>query len=73
MAVTAAVPPAGTVASFVLELTQGGTHTVGWWSGVKWVGGMAPTLTAVGRDVLAFYSHDAGVSWTGLVLGKDVK
>ena len=67
------VPASGTVASFMLELTNGGAFTVGFWGGVKWPGGTVPTLTAAGKDVLGFYTIDGGVTWTGLVLGKDVK
>jgi 6-phosphogluconolactonase (cycloisomerase 2 family) len=59
--------------SFILDLTNGGSAAITWWSGVKWPGGTAPTLTASGRDVLAFYTHDLGTTWTGLVLGKDLK
>lgn len=67
------VPAAGTVASFILKLTNGGSATVTLWSGVKWAGGTAPTLTASGKDELGFYTEDGGTTWTGLVLGKDVK
>lgn len=67
------VPASGTTASFILDLTNGGSATITWWSGVKWAGGTAPTLTASGRDVLGFFTHDAGATWAGLVLGKDVK
>lgn len=67
------VPVAGTAASFILDLTNGGAFTVTWWTGVKWTSGVAPTLTASGRDVLGFFTHDGGTTWTGLVLGKDVK
>lgn len=67
------VPAAGTAASFILDLTNGGSATITWWSGVKWAGGTAPTLTSAGRDVLGFFTHDGGTTWTGLVLGKDVK
>ncbi len=67
------VPAAGTAASFILDLTNGGSATITWWSGVKWAGGTAPTLTAAGRDVLGFFTHDGGTTWTGLLLGKDVK
>ena len=42
----------GTVNSFILQLTNGGSATVNWFSGVKWAGGTAPTLTASGVDVL---------------------
>lgn len=63
----------GTAHSFILDLTNGGSATVTWWSGVKWAGGTAPTLTSAGRDVLGFFTHDGGTTWSGLVLGKDVK
>ena len=67
------VPATGTVAAFVLDLTNGGAGTITWWAGMKWVAGTAPTLTASGRDVLAFFTHDGGTTWSGFVLGKDVK
>jgi hypothetical protein len=67
------VPTTGTVGSFILDLTNGGSATITWWSGMKWAAGVAPTLTAAGRDVLGFFTHDAGTTWTGLVLGRDVK
>lgn len=67
------VPATGTVAAFVLDLTNGGSGTITWWSGMKWVAGTAPTLTTSGRDVLAFFTHDGGTTWSGFVLGKDVK
>jgi len=66
-------PASGTVASFILDLTNGGSATVNWWSNVKWAGGTAPTLTSSGRDVLGFFTYDAGTTWTGLVLAKDCK
>jgi hypothetical protein len=66
-------PTTGIACSFILDLTNGGSSTVNWWSGVKWAGGTAPTLTSAGRDVLGFFTHDGGTTWTGLVLGKDVK
>lgn len=63
----------GSVSAFVLDLTNGGSATITWWSGMKWAGGTAPTLTSSGRDVLAFFTHDGGTTWNGFVLGKDVK
>lgn len=66
-----AVPASPVVTSFILELTDGGTG-VTFWPGIKWPGGTAPTLTASGRDVIGFYTHDGGASWVGLILGKDV-
>lgn len=66
------VPTTGTVAAFVLDLTNSGTY-ITWWSNLKWAGGTAPTLTTSGRDVLGFFTHDGGTTWNGFVLGKDVK
>ncbi|TXG76442.1 hypothetical protein E6P97_03440, partial [Patescibacteria group bacterium] len=59
--------------SFILDLENGGSAAITWWSGIKWAGGTAPTLTAAGRDVLGFFTIDGGFTWTGLVLGKDIK
>lgn len=66
-------PATGTAASFILEMTNGGFATITWWSGMKWAGGTAPTLTASGKDILGFYTYDGGTTWNGLVLAKDVK
>ena len=63
----------GNVNSFVLELINGGSAVVTWFSGVKWAGGIAPTLTASGKDILGFYSHDGGTTWNILGINKDVK
>lgn len=67
------VPTTGTAASFILDLTNGGSATINWWSGMKWGGGTAPTLTASGRDVLGFFTYDGGTTWNGLVLVYDIK
>jgi hypothetical protein len=64
------VPASGTVASFVLELTNGAAFTVTWWSGVKWPNGVAPTLTTLGVDVFRFYTTNGGSTWRGFVLGQ---
>lgn len=64
------VPATGGAATFILDLTNGGSAVITWWSGVKWVGGSTPTLTASGRDVLAFFTHDGGTTWSGLFVGK---
>ena len=62
------VPSSGTVASFILELTNGSTN-VTFWSGVDWASGSPPVLSASGRDVLAFYTYDGGTTWNGFLLG----
>jgi hypothetical protein len=63
----------GNANSFILELTNGGSATVTWFSGTKWADGGAPELTASGVDILGFYSHDGGTTWRGMVLAKDSK
>ena len=60
----------GLVSAFVLDLTNGGSATVTWWSGVKWNAATPPTLTASGRDVLGFFTYDGGTTWNGFVLGQ---
>lgn len=67
------VPSTGTATSFILDLTNGGSATVNWWSGMKWAGGVAPTLTSSGRDILGFFTYDGGTTWNGLLLALDVK
>jgi hypothetical protein len=66
------VPASGTVASLILDVTNAGTN-ITWWANVKWPSGLTPVLTTLGRDVLGFFTHDGGTTWTGLILGKDVK
>ncbi len=67
------IPSSGTTISFVLELTNGGSSVVNWFSNVKWAAGTAPTLTASGVDILGFYTHDGGTTWRGMLLAKDSK
>ena len=67
------VPTSSKFSSFVLELTNGGSAVVTWWSGIKWAGGTAPTLTASGLDILTFYTRDGGTTWRGNVYSKDNK
>jgi hypothetical protein len=66
----------------MLELTNAGLATITWTlsvaaggtSSVKWVSGTAPSgLTSAGRDSFVFYTYDAGATWTGLLVGKDIK
>jgi hypothetical protein len=65
-------PPTSTVAAgLILELTNGGAHTVTWQSSVKWPSGTAPTLTTSGTDVLVFITDDGGAIWRGVQSIKD--
>jgi hypothetical protein len=63
------VASSGTVSAFVLELTNGGSDTVTYFSGVTWAAATPPTLTASGVDTLAFFTHDGGTTCRGFVLG----
>ena len=63
----------GNTNSFILELTNGGVGIVTWFTGIKWAGGVAPTLTTSGVDILGFYSHNGGVTWRGMIMAKDSK
>jgi hypothetical protein len=65
--------PASGAFTFLLELTNGGTGTQTWMSGIKWPGGTAPTLTTSGVDVLGFITDDGGTTWRGVQLMKDSK
>ena len=67
-------PPAtGKIGSFSLVLTNGGSATVNWPASVDWAGGVAPTLTAAGVDVLSFLTLDGGTTWLGFAGGLDMK
>ena len=66
--------PAGSAASFTLELTADGTaRAVTWGAAIKWSGGTAPTLTSTSgkKDVFAFYSNDGGTTWQGFIGGQN--
>ena len=67
------VPAASLAACFILDLTNAGSAVITWFASMKWAAGTAPTLTAAGRDVLGFFTYDAGTTWSGFVLGKDIK
>lgn len=64
-------PASGSVGSFALELTNGGSQTVNWPASVEWEEGVAPTLTTSGVDLLLFTTRDGGTTWRGVVLGLD--
>lgn len=66
-------PAAGTVQSFILELTNGGAFTQTWPTNSKWAGGTAPALTAAGLDIIGGYSRDAGATWRMFLIAKDSK
>jgi hypothetical protein len=67
------IAPSGSVSAFILELTNAGSNTITWFSGIKWPSGVTPTLTASGVDVIGFYTRDGGTTWRGSLISKDSK
>lgn len=67
------VPAAGTFVEGFLELTNGGAHTINLPAGSDTGGGDALTLTAAGRDLLGFYTHDGGATWNWVVIELDLQ
>jgi Phage tail repeat like len=66
-------PSTGIAGSFVLALNNGGSQTITWMSGIKWPGGIAPSLTVSGLDLLSFNTIDGGTTWRGSLAMRDVK
>ncbi len=66
------VATSGDVAAFILLLTNGGSATVNFFSGVTWNNATPPTLTAAGLDILGFFTINGGTTWRGLVLAQAV-
>ena len=62
----------GTACSFTLILTNGGSQTVNWPASVDWPGGVEPTLTTAGVDILVFMTTDGGTTWYGMLAGWDM-
>ena len=57
------IATSGTVSSFTLELTNGGSQTITWMTGSKWPSGVVPSLTVSGTDLLVFLTRDGGTTW----------
>lgn len=66
-------PASGICGSFSLILTNGGSQTINWPASIDWAGGIAPSLTTSGKDVLVFFTLDAGTIWYGFAAGLDLK
>lgn len=65
-------PPASPAAGgFILELTNGGAHTVVWPSTVNWSEGIVPVLTPGGVDILTFLTDNGGTDWYGVFSLQD--
>jgi len=63
-------PTTGTAFGFTLEITPSATVTITWPASVDWAGGAAPASPASGvKDIYAFFTHDAGTTWFGFLVG----
>lgn len=65
-------PSVTEVHALTLELTNGGAYTMTWPSGTRWAGGIAPTLTSSGTDILVF-TKAGTANWRGYLSSKDNK
>jgi len=65
-------PSATEAMALTLELTNGGAYTMTWPSGTRWSGGVAPTLTASGTDIIVFTKAGTN-AWRGYLSSKDSK
>lgn len=63
----------GMANTVLLKLTNAGSAAITWPAAVKWAGGAAPTLTAVGLDVIALETDDDGATWIGVLSGMDMQ
>jgi hypothetical protein len=55
--------------TLTLIITNGGAYVINWPASVKWDGGLAPTFTASGVDIVTLITVDAGTTWYGSANG----
>lgn len=58
---------------FVLILTNPGSQTITWPTGVDWQGGIEPSWTSSGVDIAVFATIDGGTTWHGKAISLDSK
>jgi hypothetical protein len=66
-------PASGDFGAFVMEITNGSAFLITFPASVDFPGGVAPTLTASGKDQLVFTTRDGGTTYFGFVAGLDIK
>lgn len=66
-------PTSGTVGVIKVWVTNGGSAAISGLSSVRWEGGLAPSLTSSGVDVLTFISFDGGTTIDGFLAGEDMQ
>ena len=62
----------GKASTFTLFLTNGGAFVITWAVAPKWPGGMSPTFTTAGLDIITMTTLDEGTTWYAS-LSQDVK
>lgn len=62
------VPASPALVIWLLELTNGGSAAITWWSGIVWASGSPPALTASGVDRIGFYTINGGTSSVGFII-----
>lgn len=67
------LPAGSVVVGLILRVTNGESAVITWPTSVKWPGGVKPVLTVSGVDLLVFLTDDGGLTWRGMVAGKDIK
>lgn len=66
-------PSSGTVQSFILNITAGGTHTFQYPAEVVWANGSQPSAPDSGEtDVLVFMTYDSGATYYGFQAGDNM-
>lgn len=58
--------------AWAMRITNGGSATITWPASVEWTGGVEPSLSSVGTDILGFITFNGGTVWTGVQLASDV-
>lgn len=61
----------GIACSLVIFLTNGGSQAIVWPTSVDWPGGVAPTLTVSGLDIIVLTTTTGGVTWHGMLASQD--
>ena len=62
----------GKSTTVTIFLTNGGAFVITWAVVPKWSGGVPPTFTAAGLDIVTLTTLDGGITWYGS-LAQDVK
>jgi len=66
------VPAGQEIVSMTLEIVGGADYLITFDESIIWDNGIAPELST-GLDILGFYTSNNGVTWKGMVIGKDFR